>query len=63
MNWEEEIMCGINQMKKYQKTKRIQAKEKEKKQMIETILLAILFFTMYGLIIYFGGKATIRIRG
>lgn len=60
--WEQEIESGIFQMKKYQKTKRIQAKEEEKRIIRNTIILAVVFFIVYGLLIYFGGKATIGLN-
>ena len=52
--WEQEIESGIFQMKKYQKTKRIQAKERRKKIIIEIIILWVMFFVAYGLILYLG---------
>lgn len=57
----QEIDAGIYQMKKYMKTKRIREKEEKKKIIIKTIILAVVFFTMYGLIIYFGAKATMNL--
>ena len=60
MNWEEEVMLGINQMKKYQKTKRIQAREEEKKAIRKTIILNGLVLIAYFSLIYFGGQVMIN---
>lgn len=57
----QEIDAGIYQMRKYMKTKRIREKEEKKKFVRKTILLGIIFFIVYGLLIYFGGKATINL--
>lgn len=44
MNWEEEIMFGINQMKKHQKTKRLQEIEQNKSEIKTNILIITILF-------------------